>query len=407
MGSGVENSFGRRTGRSRRADRLRGLDASAGSFAPQAGERLAGLDLARLLAALAVVVFHFGYAGPLRGSVATAYPEIAGIAKYGFIGVDLFFLISGYVISASAAGRTWRAFAVARTLRLYPAFVVCMTLTAVGALVLGARGQDVTVLQWLANLTMVAPAFGQSFMDGAYWSIVVEIVFYGWVGVLIALGIFERRFLTILAVWLAIAAVNEAFLHSRVLRLVLCTEYAGLFAAGMLVQRLRAGEKSLVAWVLLGLAVSLGALGAFGMERLFVRLYGDTISRETLWGLHLVIHAVFLGALWLSRWIAATPSVLATGALTYPLYLLHQHLGYGVIDGLLPFAGRWGALVLTIAAVLALAYVVQRWAEPLGRELMRRALAAVPGQWLASGAGIGRQRAAVMGRVRSAGLRPA
>ena len=39
--------------------------------------RLAGLDLLRLLAALAVVVFHFGYAGPTRGTMATAFPEIA------------------------------------------------------------------------------------------------------------------------------------------------------------------------------------------------------------------------------------------------------------------------------------------------------------------------------------------
>jgi hypothetical protein len=47
--------------------------------------------------------------------------------------------------------------------------------------------------QWLANLTMLAPMFGQPFMDGAYWSIVIEIIFYGWVMIGLFTGVLPRH----------------------------------------------------------------------------------------------------------------------------------------------------------------------------------------------------------------------
>ncbi len=378
MPNGVEKSFGVTAGSPQPATSRHSHSASEATNAVPHGDRLAGLDVLRLLAALAVVLFHFGYAGPTRGTSVTHFPEIAAFSKYGFLGVDLFFLISGYVITASAQGRTWHQFAVARALRLYPAYVVCMTITALVVICLGTRGPDVTPTRWLANLTMVAPAFGQPFMDGAYWSIVVEMVFYGWVGVMIALGLFERRLLTILAIWLAVAALNETIIQSRVVRLGLCSEYAGLFASGILIQRLRAGERSLLAWGLLGLAFSLGMLHVFEVQRIFATLYGDGVDREILWTLHLGMYALFIGALWLSRWVHATPAVLTIGALTYPLYLIHQHVGYALIDTLAPLAGSGNALAISVGCVVIVAFIVQRWLEPAGRAIFKRALAHIP-----------------------------
>ncbi len=340
-------------------------------------DRLAGLDILRLVAALAVVAFHFGYAGPMRGGMTTSFPELAGLAKYGFLGVDLFFLISGYVITASAFGRSWHAFAISRLLRLYPAHVVSMTATAIVLAILGGAGTPVTIQQWLANLTMVAPALGQPFMDGAYWSIVIEIVFYGGVGVLVAAGLFERRLLAIIAVWLAVACLNEVLIHSRVIRLGLCTEYAGLFASGILIQRIRAGERNLWAWLLLGAAFGLGLMHAFENIRTIARLYGDTLGLARLWAVHVGIYAVFIGGLWASRFMPASRTVLTIGGLTYPLYLVHQQAGYSLIDALAPMAGRWMALIAVIALALAFSFAVLRWVEPAGRQLMRAVIASI------------------------------
>lgn len=374
MTRAVERTFGRRIGASTPHGRIRVATPLIRLPAGATSERLAGLDLLRLLAAFAVVAFHFGYAGPARGMMETGFPAISVVAKYGFLGVDLFFLISGYVICASAHGRTWREFAAARFLRLYPAHVVCMTATAVVLVLLGTRGAPVTGQAWLANLTMVAPLLGQPFMDGAYWSIVVEMVFYGWVGLLVALGWLEKRLLTILTVWLAVAAFNELFVQVRAVRLGLCTEYAALFASGMLIQRLRAGERSHHAFGLLGFAFGLGALHSLESQRVIAHIYGDGISLPLLLVLHAGIYAVFLGSLCASRWIKPGRLVLTIGALTYPLYLVHQQAGYALIDALSPHVGSWAALAVTTVAVICFAYAVQRWLEPAGRGIGRRAL---------------------------------
>jgi peptidoglycan/LPS O-acetylase OafA/YrhL len=67
--------------------------------------RVPGLDLLRLLAVAAVVFYHYGFWGPASNGVPqVALPYLASYAQYGFLGVPLFFTISGFVIAYSAEG---------------------------------------------------------------------------------------------------------------------------------------------------------------------------------------------------------------------------------------------------------------------------------------------------------------
>ena len=79
---------------------------------PARQDHIATLDLLRLAAALAVVFFHYFFRGATAGDlVAGGYPSIAPIAIYGYLGVNLFFLISGFVIAWSTENRGWEQFA--------------------------------------------------------------------------------------------------------------------------------------------------------------------------------------------------------------------------------------------------------------------------------------------------------
>jgi peptidoglycan/LPS O-acetylase OafA/YrhL len=63
------------------------------------------LDLLRFFAALAVVLFHHGFRGYAADHMTDMpYLSLAPAAKYGYLGVDLFFLISGFVILMTASG---------------------------------------------------------------------------------------------------------------------------------------------------------------------------------------------------------------------------------------------------------------------------------------------------------------
>jgi peptidoglycan/LPS O-acetylase OafA/YrhL len=193
--------------------------------------RLPNLDLLRIAAAVMVVAFHFAFRGPATpGWTPSAYPEVAPYAQEMWAGVSLFFMISGFVIAWSAEKRDAFRFALSRAARLYPAFIVCMTLTAVAMAALAPGGVDefrMTFARWLGNAPLFSKAFGQPFVDGAYWSIVVEAIFYGWVALFLALGLLHRRQLTILSAWLALAFLNEVILRQQGLQVLFVTRHAG------------------------------------------------------------------------------------------------------------------------------------------------------------------------------------
>jgi peptidoglycan/LPS O-acetylase OafA/YrhL len=181
--------------------------------------RVQALDLLRLVAVLGVVLFHYGFRGPTaQGITHVALPELASFARYGFLGVPIFFVISGFVIAYSAEGRTAIGFAIARFARIYPGFVFCMTITFLATLVFGAPHFETSLAQWAANLFIAAPGLRQPYMDSAYWSLVYEIVFYAWVAILIAVGVFRPHINVVVLVWLSISLLNELVLESIVIR---------------------------------------------------------------------------------------------------------------------------------------------------------------------------------------------
>ena len=90
--------------------------------------------------------------------------------------------------------------------------------------------------------------------------------------------------------------------------------------------------------------------------------------------LHVALYSLFVAALWLGSRMTASSHVLMLGGLTYPLYLLHQNIGYVALDALSPSIGRWPALTLTIATVIVAAWIVWRFIEPAGRRLVSHVL---------------------------------
>src|SRR5574342_204249 len=102
--------------------------------------RVRALDGLRFLAALSVAVFHLlAVAGRPVGVNIYVRPssEVFGsafvVASYGWVGVPLFFIISGFVIPMSSWGRTPAQFAVSPFVRLFPAYWACIIATTVVA----------------------------------------------------------------------------------------------------------------------------------------------------------------------------------------------------------------------------------------------------------------------------------
>lgn len=342
-----------------------------------AAARRPGLDLMRVAAVAAVAWFHYGFrmqvtgeAGPVAGA-----GEPGDWARFGYLGVSVFFAISGYVISISTEGRDPFTFAVARIARLWPVYVVAMTLTALVTLAVPALGFPLSLPQYLANLTMLPPFLGQPFMDGAYWSIVAEILFYGWVGLLMLFGLWSRHQVAVALAWLAIAALDQAVFGSDILRRLLLTDFAGFFAFGMMLRARERGEAgaSLVLAAAFVQAIAAAILFAGGLVELY---RGEPFSPIAVAGIVAVSLVVLALATRLDApWLPVGPAAVA-GRATYPFYLLHQHIGYAGFFLLTPVLGLSVSAPVILAGVALAALVLTVGVERPAARAIRGA-----GEW--------------------------
>lgn len=349
---------------------------------PPASHRQPALDWLRGFAALIVVGFHYFHAGVRDGSIqGQQNPILYHLFSYGYVGVHLFFMISGYVIMMTAQNASVRRFVAFRVSRLLPAFWVCMTLTVLIELAVPAAPfKPESWAQYAANLTMVPRVFGQNLVDGAYWSLAVEINFYAWIGLAIATGQL-KRIETLLILWLCLSLVN--FLRPMyTVEVLTSAQWAPLFTAGAFFFLVRqSGWTTRRRWALLGCA----ALACMYLWR----ENGQADSLAQLLALdnspnNLVIEAILLSYFAFFYWMirrkvpieSSTWSDLS-GRLTYPLYLIHQHAGYALFSVAVAsgVAASWGMTLVTLAMIglaLLVAWVVNVGVEQRLGPVLRR-----------------------------------
>lgn len=129
-----------------------------------------GLDLLRICATGMVALLHLTY----------QYPPLAFIPPVRWVGVEIFFVLSGFVIAAPPTGSSPRRFVRNRLLRLYPTAWGC---TTIGSAVVLMFGGTHTVVGDLATLDPRSFAdslalFGGRFLSSAYWTLEIELAFY-------------------------------------------------------------------------------------------------------------------------------------------------------------------------------------------------------------------------------------
>ncbi len=342
------------------------------------GARMATLDVLRLVAALAVVCFHYLF----RGEIAVDghgldYPFVSSAAMYGYLGVNQFFLISGFVIAWSAEGRDFARFSVARFARLYPGFLTCMAITFAVLFLLPTAALPVSLSQFAANLIMFSPALGQPFMDGVYWSIILEIIFYGWVAVALFFGVFERWKIGLLTGWLVICAANEFWLGSRALQLLFVTEYGPLFVSGVLLHHIYAHGRSTENLALLAASFIMSTATMLSGREWMLDNYGLAVPLGGLLAANVTIYALMIAAIGLRTRLAPSSLVLMLGGLTYPLYLLHQNIGYVALGKISPALGNWGAFAVVTAVMLLASWAIWRFVETPARKAITKRLTPV------------------------------
>ncbi|GAB3578100.1 acyltransferase family protein [Calidifontibacter terrae] len=347
--------------------------------AASGGGRFVELDGLRGIAVIMVLFVHYSTMFDIFFPGHRRFP----VTFYaGGLGVQLFFMISGFVIFMTARRRrTAPDFSLARALRLYPTYWVCLTITIVA--VYGAHVAPLgrSRAELAANYTMLQAFVGVRSIDGAYWSLSREIIFYGLIAVSLWLlgGRLSTRFVTaFVTTWsligLALCYLDSTMDSSLVHLAVTASagQYAALFGLGMVMFEVREGSRRFP-------------------PLLIVLLAGIAVGAELLLDEHpaplflIVLIGVFVAT-------AATESVPVfrwrpltwVGSISYPLYLLHQNIGYIVILRTVDRVGPYGSRILAVLVSLLLAWAVHatietRLTRVLGERIRhRKPVAAVP-----------------------------
>lgn len=311
--------------------------------------RIQTLDAFRFISITLVVFFHYltRWTQPmLDGNYYPYGDQFAGtpLIRNGGVGVQFFFIISGFVIIFTLERtRTIKDFLVRRLIRLWPTMLLCSVITFAVIRFIGAAQAfprfEVGYRNFIPGLTFTSPAFWNvQFIDTAYWSLEIEVKFYLWAA--IAYFSIKQHFTMIWTLFtLLITGLSytmPAIAGSEVFQYLFFPDMLPFFTAGILFYSLFKDRNRQPLLTFAALCIMLVS----GMN-----------ARPELTDKILVVVFFILFVLFIykNQWLSwmNQPLIITIGISSYPLYLLHQHIGIILISKLanwFPLQGSWQLL---------------------------------------------------------------
>lgn len=317
------------------------------------------------MAASLVLLSHLGQ---IEARTVTA-PLLSPATEWGNMGVDLFFVISGFIMVYIT--RDWGRpsinripeFLFARISRIYPLYwIVSAALLLVWwirpDLVFSSSGNDPQLL----NSLFLIPAYAYPLLEVG-WTLVYEMIFYLFFAVLLVLPSKARGWTLVMTALIITAGYFAGFQSGSALQFHLFSP---------LVLEFLAGAFTGIAFLKLKGSKTLGmTLAGLGLIGLFIWFFLGTPFQDQaprVWRLTLPACAVVLGAAWLDRHeIRASRFAVTLGDWSYSLYLTHL-LSLGLVSqmwGLVGWTSVWAGLFLIAALffIIAIAGLTYRWVE--------------------------------------------
>ncbi len=329
--------------------------------------RLRELDSLRGIAAVCVLLFHLSYHTDPHRQFPIQFP-------WGHYGVELFFVISGFVILMTLEKSANLAeFVVSRATRLYPTywcavlFTTCVValLTPEKAVPMTAVAVNLTTVQALARVTNVDPS---------YWTLTVELVFYLLLGAWFKFRGAGRSDIETYAIgWLLAAALLRTVLllqHRELPGFVatpLLLYYGQFFICGICLYRLYSNNFSGVTLLTLAGACAMSLFG------------GASASFNTAPVPYFLLTCAIAGVVFLAShsWLPLlrNPVLIFFGEISFPLYLIHQKVGETLMSvAYVHHCRAWLSIPTVLLILVAIAFLIHELIEVPARTLLRSRL---------------------------------
>lgn len=323
------------------------------------------LDIVRVMAALSIVLFHY----------TSRYEELTNINSpvlknwpihidWGFGAISTFFILSGFLSSHLFAigGGNVKKYIIKRAFRLYPTFWLCIMISC--AVLFNGSYSEVSLYTILFNMTMIPNCFGIPYIDGAYWTMQMEFFFT----IIMAIVILARKELykiIILCLWAGIMLMFNVFdftinnIVLKLFRLIVMPAYASNFIAGISLYQILFENRNNIIYYLLLIASIASSYIVYSFSPMSI-FFATTIV--------ILIFTKFLDKLF-DKFRSVTKLFTYLAIISYPFYLLHQYIGYEIMDYLMNFEINDELIILVpITNIVLLASAVHLYFErPLKR----------------------------------------
>jgi|LauGreDrversion4_1035100.scaffolds.fasta_scaffold01261_11 peptidoglycan/LPS O-acetylase OafA/YrhL len=287
--------------------------------------RLASIDLLRFIAAMMVATYHWGVeSNPDYYRKVYEFPILGQFIQNGAFGVSIFFVISGFVIIGAAQKYNVVEFIFARFNRLFPGLLICMiVILPVGSKFINPWEKPIP--SFINSTFLTYTITGIEPLATQLWTLLVEIKFYAGIGILLLLMPRLMRNVS----GLVMMVIVWQFL------IILLQNLGGNLGFYLLPYLTLNGNSS---FFILGICLYLLTKSKrdFGYENWLIWLVSififDQIIRVAGYSKLLLI-CLFITSLMIifSRYLQFGPrfQLLAywLGLSSYPIYLLHEHLG--------------------------------------------------------------------------------
>lgn len=335
-------------------------------------KRIVELDVLRALAAINLVLFHFTHVYSVKYGYST---PLGFNFSYGKYGVEMFFMLSGFVNALTILRkRQPKEFVASRIIRIIPSYylVIAANLLLLTMMPMVGFYSMYTPDQVAANLTILPNLFGYECMEPVTWTLQIEILFYGLILLMFVSGtlrnplptMFWYLCLCMVGIWsieyLTLIGASESLLGTLTFfRQLLILDYMPLFFIGMLTHEIWKKRGS-IGWN--GLGIGLSAIVFHLIDR------HDYNPAATV----LMIGTLFLSAYGKMPFLRMKPLVFVS-TISYSLYLLHNNLGCAFIYqldqlGVTP----WVSMSLGIVFITIVSAIVTFWLEqPISAALRR------------------------------------
>ncbi len=330
--------------------------------------RIVELDSLRALSAINLLLFHFSYLYAVKFEFVSPLGWSWPFGKYG---VEMFFILSGFVNSMSLLRRGRPVdFVAARLIRIIPVFLLVIIANLWITRMLPLSEAPLQSAQFFANMTLMPKLLGYECVDPVMWTLQVEMMFYITLVVLFRIGALQRYFVgwgTLCVASLLVCPMLDSLkeTHGGALwfgalsgiRLLMLLDFVPLFAIGFLLYMIKTRAGS--TWKnILAIAFSAGVFHSID--------HGKHNPAATI----LIIGLVTLCAYGKCPPLRFKPFVYVS-TISYALYLCHNNLGC-VIMYRLNHSGIPSNVCLLIAIVFSFSMAIiitNRVEQPLTRGL--------------------------------------